>query len=262
MVAAPLGGLVAFPLSCLPCCLTFYLLPWRRGGGWYSRCPGPGFKLPLSRTSNFGKYSPHPTIMAQTYHERWRSLKAVMLRRRRSGRALILEGKLLDRRFRHHWKSYLLQCGLATFALLLILLALDVVLQAAIVVAIASSAFIVFAVPHSNASSPRRIVGGHLVAVLVSAVVSLVHLTPVGANLGADLSLGYYLVVDMMAVVSVGLSIFVMVVTNTEHPPAAGTALGLVVVGWSLPAVIFVMLGAIALSAAHMLLRNRLTNLI
>ena len=137
-----------------------------------------------------------------------------MLRRRRSGRALVLEGRLLDRRFRHHWKNYLFQYGLATFALLLILLALDVVFQAAIVVAIGSSAFIVFVIPHSNASLPRRVVGGHSVAVLVSAVVSAVYLAPIGVDLGA----GSHLAVNIMAVISVGFSIFLMVLTNTEHP--------------------------------------------
>ena len=52
-----------------------------------------------------------------------------------------------------------------------------------------------------------------------------------------------------------------MVLTDTEHPPAAGTALGLVVGGWSPSSVMFVLLGAVLLSVVHMLLRSRLTNL-
>ncbi len=50
--------------------------------------------------------------------------------------------------------------------------------------------------------------------------------------------------------------------TNTEHPPAAGTALGLGVIGWDPSAVLFVLLGAIALSIIHRLLRSRLKNLL
>ena len=50
--------------------------------------------------------------------------------------------------------------------------------------------------------------------------------------------------------------------TNTEHPPAAGTALGLGVIGWDPSAVLFVLLGAIALSIIHRLLRSRLQNLL
>ena len=66
---------------------------------------------------------------------------------------------------------------------------------------------------------------------------------------------------DLLAVLSVGLSIFLMVLTRTEHPPAAGTALGLVVGGWALSAVLFVLLGAVILSIVHMFTRRRLTNL-
>ena len=68
----------------------------------------------------------------------------------RSIRGLVLEGKLVLRRFRRHWSSYLLQCGLSAVALLIVLLVMDVVLRTAVSVAIASSAFIVFIMPHSK----------------------------------------------------------------------------------------------------------------
>ena len=44
-------------------------------------------------------------------------------------RGLLLEGRLIDRRFRRRWKNYLFQCGLSTLALLIIFLVVDVVLQ-------------------------------------------------------------------------------------------------------------------------------------
>jgi hypothetical protein len=53
-----------------------------------------------------------------------------------------------------------------------------------------------------------------------------------------------------------------MVVTNTEHPPAAGTALGLVVHGWSGSAVAFTMVSAVALTLVRLALRPRLINLL
>ena len=175
-----------------------------------------------------------------------------------SVRFLLLEGRLIDRRFRRRWKNYLFQCGLSTLALLLILLVVDVVLQAAIVVAIASSAFIVFVIPHSTASSPQRVIGGHVVAVIVGTAFSALYLIPV---LG-ELAVSHNLFRDLIDVLSVGLSILLMVLTNTEHPLAAGTALGLVVEGWTPSAVLFVLLGVVMLSVVHMLLRPRLTNLL
>ena len=93
---------------------------------------------------------------------------------------------------------------------------------------------------------------------MVSSALSLLYLVPV---LGDWVSATHF-AGDLMAVASVGLSIFVMVVTDTEHPPAAGTALGLVVGGWSLSAVLFVLIGAVMLSLANMVLRPRLTKLL
>lgn len=69
-------------------------------------------------------------------------------------RRIVVGARLVDRKFRHSWKSYLFQSGLYMLALLVILLVVDVVLRAAIVVAIASTAFILFVAPHSQASSP------------------------------------------------------------------------------------------------------------
>ena len=66
---------------------------------------------------------------------------------------------------------------------------------------------------------------------------------------------------DFIAVASVAVSILIMVCKSTEHPPAAGTVLGLVAEGWTTSAVLFVVLVALMLSAVYMLLRRRLVNL-
>ena len=175
-----------------------------------------------------------------------------------SVRQLMLRGRLTDKKFRRYWKSYLLQCALCMVALLAILLVVDVVLRAAIVVAIASTAFIIFIAPHSQASSPRRVIGGHVVAVVVGGVLSLVYLVPEWGELVTTSNL----VRDLIAVLSVGLSALLMVLTDTEHPPAAGTALGLVVVGWAPSSIVFVLVGALTLSIIHLLLRPHLRDLL
>ncbi len=174
----------------------------------------------------------------------------------RPARRLALEGRLVGRKFRRSWRNYLLQCGLCTLALLMVLLVMDAVLHAAIVVAIASTAFVVFAMPHSRASTPRRVIGGHVVALIVGTAFAALPLT---SALGEMVEA--HAAVDIVAVASVGLSIFLMVLTSTEHPPAAGTALGLVVGEWVPSAVLFVLVGAVMLSVVHVLLRPRLTDL-
>lgn len=53
-----------------------------------------------------------------------------------------------------------------------------------------------------------------------------------------------------------------MVVTDTEHPPAAGTALGLIIPGYSHYAVVFILSGALILSAMRFVLRPKMINLL
>ena len=48
----------------------------------------------------------------------------------------------------------------------------------------------------------------------------------------------------------------------TICPPAAGTALGLVIHGWSWSAVVFILSSALALSMIRLVLRPRLINLL
>ena len=67
---------------------------------------------------------------------------------------------------------------------------------------------------------------------------------------------------DLMAALSVGLSIMVMAMTDTEHPPAAGTALGSIIPGWSWSAVVFIISSAVVLSLIRIILRPRLVNLL
>lgn len=177
---------------------------------------------------------------------------------RRPARGVLLESRLFDRRLRHHPQNYVFQSALCMVALLAIILVVDVVLRAAIVVGVASSAFIVFMLPHSRAATPRRVVGGHTVAVAVGTALSLAYLVPGWGDLAA-MSPAFQ---NLIAVLAVGLGFLIMILTNTEHPPAVGTALGLVVADWTLSTALFVLLGVLMLSGIHMALRPWLKNLL
>lgn len=60
---------------------------------------------------------------------------------------------------------------------------------------------------------------------------------------------------------AVGLSIFLMAITNTEHPPAAGTALGVVAHAWSYQIVVFILLCAVSLAIVRRLFSSHLRDL-
>ena len=165
---------------------------------------------------------------------------------------------LLDQNLKARAPNYLFQCGLATASLIVILLVEDAVFRAAIVVAVASTAFIIFVVPNSIAASPRRVVGGHVVAVAVGSIFSSVLMIPALESAAVDRQY----IVDVMAALSVGVAILVMVSTDTEHPPAAGTALGLVIYGSTWSAVVFILSGAVILTIVRFALRSKIINLL
>lgn len=169
-----------------------------------------------------------------------------------------LPGKIFDRQLSSKFRHYIFQTGLATVALIIMLLVEDALLNAAIVVAVASSAFIIFVFPDSVAATPRKVIGGHLVAVIVGAIGSSILMIP--ALQAFSEQSGYLR--DIVAALSVGLSILVMVATDTEHPPAAGTVLGLVMRGFGWQAVAFIMVSAVSLSVIRLVLRPKLINLL
>jgi CBS-domain-containing membrane protein len=148
---------------------------------------------------------------------------------------------------RRHWRSYVFQSLLATVAIFVVLLVLSLQ-QAVVVASIGASAFIVFAMPKSVTAQPRNVIGGHLVGMMSGALFS---------------SLTHPLALKSMIMfpLAVGLSVFVMVVTDTEHPPASGTALGVAMTGLSVGVAVAIATSAVILSLIHRLLGPRLRDL-
>lgn len=110
-----------------------------------------------------------------------------------------------------------------------------------------ASAVLVYGAPEVPFSQPRNLIGGHVLSAFIS--VFLVK------NFGNVLDL------DMLCALSVGLSVLVMHLTVTMHPPVGATALIYVIgsehirsLGWAYP------LTPIALGAFIMLLIALLVN--
>ncbi len=164
---------------------------------------------------------------------------------------------IIDKSFTRAPKSYILQSLLAVVAVAAILYFVEVVTHAAIVAALGSTAFIVFAMPHSITARPRRLIGGHVVGLFSGAVCYFAFLAgPLGEFIA-----GSELFILLVYALAVGISIFLMTVTNTEHPPASGTALGIVAHAWSYQIAIFILLSAICLAIVRRLLGSRLRDL-
>ena len=165
--------------------------------------------------------------------------------------------RILDSSFKKSPGSYIWQSLLAVVALAIIFYFVETLTHAAIVAALGASTFIVFAMPHSITAQPRRLIGGHVIGILSGAFCYFAFLSgPLGRVLAR-----WEPVTLFIYALAVGLSIFLMAITNTEHPPAAGTALGIVAHEWSHGVVIFILLAAISLAIVRRLLRVHLRDL-
>jgi len=149
--------------------------------------------------------------------------------------------RLIDEKFREDPVHYVLQTLLAFGVIAAIVVALGVLTSGAIVAALGASAFIVLAMPHDKTAKPRHLLGGHAICLSVGLLCSIPVRTLPGLG-GNEIAIG------LIAAAAVSLSIFGMVVTDTEHPPAAGNALAFAIAPFGFEHVLFT-LGAVVLLA-------------
>ena len=165
--------------------------------------------------------------------------------------------EVVDPRFRRYWYSYLVQGLLATAAMLIILLFVDSIADAALVAGLGSSVVILFVHPSASAARPRSVVGGHVLGLVVGIGCSLlVFSSPAGGFIEHSRLLS-----DLSLALSVGMVILVMAITNTEHPPAAGTVLGMSLQAFDPVRTVVFIVAIILLSMMQYMLRSHLHDL-
>lgn len=164
----------------------------------------------------------------------------------------------IDRKFKKNKRKYILQCLMATGTVLVVLSLLEVVLNAAVIAAIGASAFIAFTMPHTARSAPRFLIGGYIVGIISGAFCYYLSTFYSPENLPGILSH-----TDIIfCALSVGMATLIMVITNTEHPPAAGVAMGVFLDKCELKAIVVIIVGIICLSVIKTILRPVLKDLL
>ena len=152
--------------------------------------------------------------------------------------------RLFDEKFLKHPQNYLIQFALVTVSVFIILIFLHTISSYIIVASLGASSFIAFATPHTQSSRPRYLIGGYIVGILVGLITNTVNLYVVPP----DVTIMGFPFYTLLCALAVGLSMIIMVLTNLEHPPAAGLALGLVVDHASLRSIMVAFIGIITLS--------------
>jgi len=138
-----------------------------------------------------------------------------------------------------------------------LLLVMDAVTQTVLIAALGSSAFIAFAVPLSLHSSPRHMIGGYIIGIVSGCLMSMLY-----QWLGVSGGTTGHAAMIIFGALATSVAMFGMVVTKTEHPPAAALALGLVLNEWSTITIGVVLAGVIGLSILKRLILPLLMDLL
>ena len=172
-------------------------------------------------------------------------------------RNLITQFGLDDRLQSANLKRYVLQCTVAGGVVLILLFVLDAITQTVLIAALGASTFIAFALPRSLHSDPRHMIGGYVVGTAAGGLLGTAN-----ASLGYADAAGGHSMMIVFGALAIALAMFLMVITKTEHPPAAALALGLVLNEWDLLTLLVVIGGVIALSMIKQLILPLLMDLL
>ena len=148
------------------------------------------------------------------------------------------------KKFRQLWLAYFLQSVLASFTIMVVVVAVGP--EASVVIAsMGATCFICFALPQSASARTRNVIGGHLVGLFSGAIFWFVGWP-------------YWLEFSVVA----GLAIFLMVVLDVEHAPAVGTALAVRMQQVDPRIAVTIMIGAVVISQTRYFLRRYLKDLL
>lgn len=166
--------------------------------------------------------------------------------------------RLFDEKFLKHPLEYIIQWSLATLSVFVILIFLNTISSATIVASLGASSFIAFTVPHAQSSRARYLIGGYVMGTISGLFCNYIYsqVIPAGFTILGQPSYTFF------CAAAVGIAMFLMVITNFEHPPAAALALGLVVDKASQKSVLVALVGIITLSIIKTLLKRYMKNLL
>ena len=155
------------------------------------------------------------------------------------------------------WQDFF-QCLLAALSVLVLLLVLNAAENSAVIAALGASSFIAFTLPKAKAGRPRFLIGGYVTGIIAALVCYGISQLPMISNIAVseNVSCAFF------GAMTVGLAIFLMVILDLEHPPAAAVALGLALNKCELRIIGVVLIGIVLLVLIRRLLRPFLIDLL
>ena len=166
--------------------------------------------------------------------------------------------RVFDPKFKENVPRYILQCLLAMIIIFVVLLLDDAVFSMTIVASLGASTFIALTMPHTNASRPRYLIGGYVVGAACGVLMNYACNRLLSVNFQVFGHSPYII----SCAAAVGLAMFVMVITDTEHPPAAALSMGLVAQTDVVITALTAVAGIVIICSVKAVLKKRLKNLL
>ncbi|MBS4539671.1 HPP family protein [Clostridium sp. D2Q-11] len=138
-----------------------------------------------------------------------------------------------------------------------ILLFLNLFVYTTIIASLGATTFIIFTMPSAYSAKTKNILGGYTVGIISGIIFNSMSLVLVDKIDMINLSMLYMIT----GALSVGITIFVMAITNTEHPPAVGMALSLILTPWNYQSLLYVFISILLMILVKRLLRRWLIDL-
>lgn len=159
-----------------------------------------------------------------------------------------------DSKLGHKPGHYLIQSGIAGLMTMVFLSFLHLIRYHGIVAALGATTFMIFTMPHRVSTRPRYVIGGYLMGGLAGVLITFALKSPDPGTIAIRIFL--------VGALTVAIASLLMVVTNTEHPPAAGFALALILQPWDFKTLGYVLAWVCLLSVAKHYLKRFLIDLL
>ena len=166
--------------------------------------------------------------------------------------------RLFDPKFKEHIANYIIQCLLAMLVIGAVSFMDDAIVNMTVVASLGASTFIALTMPHTNASKPRYLIGGYIIGAVFGIILHSVNARFISAGFmffGRSPHI-------ISCAIAVGFTMFVMVLTNFEHPPAAALSMGLVMQQNAAVTALIAVASIIVVSVIKTVFKKRLKNLL
>ncbi len=153
---------------------------------------------------------------------------------------------ILSKNLKKYWQNYIWQSAAAGIITGISIYIFSDIVGLFILASVGSTFFTIFALPNNRTAATRNIIGSYIISIFVGYISYI------------------YFPSFIRGGIAVGLATFLMVITDTEHPPAAGVALGLAAeksMDIISKGAIFAIVGAILCSLIRYLLKPWLKDL-